>query len=157
MDGASGSHSVLGNALRDLLAGLARFRSPEFEALLTGFIGIATRLCNEFERILDEARRSRFFQDLERIRSGPPVPGYEAFLIDEGYEPFEAHLIGHAMNNLGMRLARLNWFDFKDYGCPIGSGVVGSLRGGQPSLRGPLGKPTWRHITPPAPRQTPAC
>jgi hypothetical protein len=98
-----------------------------------------------------------FFQDLERIRSGPPVPGYEAFLIDEGYEPFEAHLIGHAMNNLGMRVARLNWFDFKDYGCPIGSGVVGSLRGGQPSLRGPLGKPTGRHITPPAPRQTPAC
>jgi hypothetical protein len=44
------------------------------------------------------------------------VPGYEAFLIDEGYEPFEARLIGHAMNNLGMRLARLNWFDFKDYG-----------------------------------------
>ena len=57
MDGASGSHSFWENALRDLLAGLARFRSPEFEALLTGFIGIATRLCNEF-------RRSRFFQDL---------------------------------------------------------------------------------------------
>ena len=106
MDGASGSHSVWGNALRDLLAGLARFRSPEFEALLTGFIGIATRLCNEFERILDEARRSRFFQDLERIRSGPPVPGYEAFLIDEGSEPFEARLMGHAVNNLGMRLVR---------------------------------------------------
>jgi hypothetical protein len=106
MDGASGSHSFWGNALRDLLAGLARFRSPEFEALLTGFIGIATRLCNEFERILDEARRSRFFQDLERIRSGPPVPGYEAFLIGEGYEPFEARLMGHAVNNLGKRLAR---------------------------------------------------
>ena len=42
--------------MRDLLAGLARFRSPEFEALLTGFNAIATRLCNEFERILDEAR-----------------------------------------------------------------------------------------------------
>jgi hypothetical protein len=39
MDGASGSHSFWGGALRDLLAGLARFRSPEFEALLTGFIG----------------------------------------------------------------------------------------------------------------------
>jgi hypothetical protein len=99
MDGASGSHSFWENALRDLLAGLARFRSPEFEALLTGFIGIATRLCNEF-------RRSRFFQDLERIRSGPPVPGYEAFLIGEGYEPFEARLMGHAVNNLGKRLAR---------------------------------------------------
>ena len=73
MDGASGSHSFWGNALRDLLAGLARFRSPEFEALLTGFSGFATRLSNEFERILDEARRSRFFQDLERIRSGPPA------------------------------------------------------------------------------------
>jgi hypothetical protein len=80
--------------------------SPEFEALLNGFIGIATRLCNEFERILDEARRSRFFQDLERIRSGPPVPGYEAFLIGEGYEPSEARLMGHAVNNLGERLAR---------------------------------------------------
>src|ERR1700674_72338 len=106
MDGVSGSHSFWGGALRDLLAGLARFRSSEFEALLTGFIGIATRLCNEFERILDEARRSRFFQDLERIRSGPPVPGYEAFLIDEGHEPFEARLMGHAVNNLGKRLAR---------------------------------------------------
>jgi hypothetical protein len=89
-----------------LLAGLARFRSPEFEALLTGFIAIATRLCNEFERILDEARRSRFFQDLERIRPGPPVPGYEAFLIGEGDEPSEARLMGHAVNNLGKRLAR---------------------------------------------------
>lgn len=109
MDGASGSHSFWGNALRDLLAGLARFRSPEFEALLAGFIGIATRLCNEFERILDEARRPQvhcFFQDLERIRSGPPVPGYEAFLIGEGYEPFEARLMGHAVNNLGKPLAR---------------------------------------------------
>jgi hypothetical protein len=106
MDGASGSHSLWGNASRDLLAGLARFRSPEFEALLTGFIGIATRLRNEFERILDEARRSRFFQDLERMRSGPPVPGYEAFLIDEGYEPFEARLMGHAVNNLGKRLVK---------------------------------------------------
>jgi hypothetical protein len=92
--------------LRDLLAGLTRFRSPEFEALLTGFNAIATRLCNEFERILDEARRSRFFQDLERIRSGPPVPGYEAFWIGEGYQPFEARLMGHAVNNLGKRLAR---------------------------------------------------
>jgi hypothetical protein len=73
MDGVSGSHSFWGSALRDLLAALARFRSPEFEALLTGFIGVATRLCNEFERILDEARRSRLFQDLERIRSGPPA------------------------------------------------------------------------------------
>jgi hypothetical protein len=99
MDGASGSHSFWENALRDLLAGLARFRSPEFEALLTGFIGIATRLCNEF-------RRSCFFQDLERIRSGPPVPGYEAFLSGEGHEPFEARLMGHAVNNLGKRLAR---------------------------------------------------
>jgi hypothetical protein len=89
-----------------LLAGLTRFRSPEFEALLTGFNAIATRLCNEFERILDEARRSRFFQDLERIRSGPPVPGYEAFWIGEGYQPFEARLMGHAVNNLGKRLAR---------------------------------------------------
>jgi hypothetical protein len=106
MDGVSGSHSFWGSALRDLLAGLTRFRSPEFEALLTGFNAIATRLCNEFERILDEARRSRFFQDLERIRSGPPVPGYEAFLIDEGSEPFEARLMGHAVNNLGKRLAR---------------------------------------------------
>ena len=106
MDGVSGSHSFWGSALRDLLAGLTRFRSPEFEALLTGFNAIATRLCNEFERILDEARRSRFFQDLERIRSGPPVPGYEAFLIGEGYQPFEARLMGHAVNNLGKRLAR---------------------------------------------------
>src|SRR3984893_2787226 len=106
MDGASGSHSFWGNALRDLLAGLARFRSPEFEALLSGFIGIATRLSNEFERILDEARRSRFSQDLERIRSGPPVLGYEAFLIGEGFQPSEARLMGHAVNNLGERLAR---------------------------------------------------
>ena len=97
MDGGSGSHSFWGGALRDLLAGLARFRSPEFEALRTGFIAIATRLHNEFERILNEARRSRFFQDLERIRSGPPVPGYEAFLIGEGYEPFEARLMDHAV------------------------------------------------------------
>jgi len=106
MDGASGSHSFWGNALRDLLAGLARFRSPEFEALLSGFIAIATRLRKEFERILDEARRSRFFQDLERMRSGPPVPGYEAFWIGEGYEPSAARLMGHAVNNLGKRLAR---------------------------------------------------
>jgi hypothetical protein len=34
------------------------------------------------------------------------VPGYEAFLIGEGYEPFEARLMGHAVNNLGKRLAR---------------------------------------------------
>jgi hypothetical protein len=27
------------------------------------------------------------------------VPGYEAFLIDEGYEPFEARLMGHAVNS----------------------------------------------------------
>ena len=47
-----------------------------------------------------------WIQDLERIRSGPPVPGYEAFLIGEGYEPFEARLMGHAVNNLGKRLAR---------------------------------------------------
>ena len=33
-------------------------------------------------------------------------PGYEAFLIAEGYEPFEARLMGHAVNNLGKRLAR---------------------------------------------------
>jgi hypothetical protein len=46
MDGASGSHSFWGSALRDLLAGLARFRSPEFDALLTGFIAIAIRLRN---------------------------------------------------------------------------------------------------------------
>jgi hypothetical protein len=106
MDGVSGSHSFWESAWRDLLAGLARSRNPEFEALLTGFIAIATRLRKEFERILGEARRSRFFQDLERMRSGPPVPGYEAFLIGEGYEPFEARLMGHAVNNLGKRLAR---------------------------------------------------
>ena len=47
-----------------------------------------------------------WIQDLERIRSGPPVPDYEAFLIGEGYEPFEARLMGHAVNNLGKRLAR---------------------------------------------------
>jgi hypothetical protein len=31
------------------------------------------------------------------------VPGYEAFLIDEGYEPFEARLMGHAVNSDQLR------------------------------------------------------
>jgi hypothetical protein len=89
--------------LDTLPADMARFKE-----MFAGFIGVATRLFKEFERIV-EARWSQFscfLQELARIQSVPPVAGYEDFLIGQGHEPIEARLLGRGLNKLAATFIR---------------------------------------------------
>ena len=43
----------------------------------------------------------KFVADLQRIESAPPVPGYEAILIDSGRDPLAARILGFNLLRLG--------------------------------------------------------
>ena len=48
---------------------------------------------------------------LKRIKTGVPVPGYEALLISEGSPPVEARLMARAIHLCGERVAQENRVD----------------------------------------------